>query len=96
MVDTRYINTLICSGMVLSPMDCITNYHVESSTSVSITMADTNERYSATVLGRDASRDIAVLQIDTDEFLEAASSTRAKSASAIPWPGSATPEDRAI
>jgi len=36
-------------------------------------MADTNERYEATVLGRDASRDIAVLQIDTDEPLEVAS-----------------------
>ncbi|HJF14353.1 MAG TPA: S1C family serine protease [Enteractinococcus helveticum] len=76
MVDTQVYQYLgFGSGMVLSSDGlAITNYHVvESSTSVSITMADTNERYSATVLGRDASRDIAVLQIDTDEFLEVAS-----------------------
>src|SRR5699024_11541580 len=52
----------------------ITNYHVvESSMSVSITMADTKRDYSATVLGRDAERDIAVLQIDTQDPLQVAS-----------------------
>lgn len=76
MVDTQVYQYLgFGTGMVVSPDGlAITNYHVvESSMSVSITMADTNERYSATVLGRDASRDIAVLQIDTDEPLEVAS-----------------------
>lgn len=72
MVDTQVYQYLgFGTGMVLSPDGlAITNYHVvESSMSVSITMADTEERYSATVLGRDASRDIAVLKIDTDEPL---------------------------
>ncbi|GAA4115829.1 S1C family serine protease [Enteractinococcus coprophilus] len=76
MVDTQVYQYLgFGSGMVVSADGlAITNYHVvESSMSVSITMADTNERYSATVLGRDASQDIAVLQIDTDEPLEVAS-----------------------
>src|SRR5699024_6027755 len=77
LVDTQVYQYLgFGSGMVLSSDGlAITNYHVvESSTSVSITMADTNQRYSATVLGRDADRDIAVLQIDTeDQPLEVAS-----------------------
>jgi len=76
MVDTQVYQFLgFGTGMVVSSDGlAITNYHVvESSMSVSITMADTNERYEATVLGRDASRDIAVLQIDTDEPLEVAS-----------------------
>lgn len=76
MVDTQVYQYLgFGSGIVVSPEGlAITNYHVvESSMSVTITMADTKERYSATVLGRDASQDIAVLQIDTDEPLEVAS-----------------------
>ena len=76
MVDTQVYQYLgFGTGMVVSSDGlAITNYHVvESSMSVSITMADTNETYSATVLGRDASRDIAVLQIDTDEPLQVTS-----------------------
>src|SRR5690625_2410352 len=77
MVDTEVYQYLgFGTGMVVSSDGlAITNYHVvESSMSVSITMADTNQRYSATVLGRDADRDIAVLQIDTeDQPLEVAS-----------------------
>ena len=76
MVDTQVYQYLgFGTGMVVSPDGlAITNYHVvESSMSVSITMADSDQRYSATVLGRDASRDIAVLQIDTDEPLQVAS-----------------------
>ncbi len=76
MVDTQVYQYLgFGTGMVVSSEGlAITNYHVvESSMSVSITMADTNQRYSATVLGRDASKDIAVLQIETDEPLEVAS-----------------------
>lgn len=76
MVDTQVYQYLgFGTGMVVSSDGlAITNYHVvESSMSVSITMADTNQSYSATVLGRDASRDIAVLQIDTDEALQVAS-----------------------
>src|SRR5699024_3740009 len=37
------------------------------------TMADTKRDYSATVRGRDAERDIAVLQIDTQDPLQVAS-----------------------
>lgn|GEM_PF-1835576 len=77
MVDTQVYQYLgFGTGMVVSSDGlAITNYHVvESSMTVSITMADTNQRYSATVLGRDADRDIAVLQIDTeDQPLEVAS-----------------------
>ena len=76
MVDTQVYQYMgFGTGMVVSAEGlAVTNYHVvESSMSVSITMADTNQRYTATVLGRDASRDIAVLQIDTDEPLEVAS-----------------------
>ena len=76
MVDTQVYQYMgFGTGMVVSSDGlAVTNYHVvESSMSVSITMADTNQRYSATVLGRDASRDIAVLQIDTDEPLEVSS-----------------------
>lgn len=76
MVNTEVYQYLgFGTGMVVSPDGlAITNYHVvESSMSVSITMADSDKKYSADVLGRDASRDIAVLKIDTDEPLEVAS-----------------------
>ena len=76
MVDTQVYQYLgFGTGMVVSSDGlAITNYHVvESSMSVSITMADTQEQYSAEVLGRDADRDIAVLKIDTDEPIQVAS-----------------------
>lgn len=76
MVDTQVYQYLgFGTGMVVSSDGlAITNYHVvESSMSVNITMADTDQQYSATVLGRDADKDIAVLQIDTDETLQVAS-----------------------
>src|SRR5699024_2814454 len=76
MVDTEVYQYLgFGTGMVVSSDGlAITNYHVvESSMSVSITMADTKRDYSATVLGRDAERDIAVLQIDTQDPLQVAS-----------------------
>lgn len=76
MVDTEVYQYLgFGTGMVVSSDGlAITNYHVvESSMSVSITMADTQRDYSATVLGRDAERDIAVLQIDTEDPLQVAS-----------------------
>jgi S1-C subfamily serine protease len=53
MVDTQVYQYLgFGTGMVVSSDGlAITNYHVvESSMSVSITMADTNQSYSATVL----------------------------------------------
>lgn len=76
MVDTQVYQYMgFGTGVVVSSSGlAITNYHVvESSTSVNITMADTDQQYSATVLGRDATRDIAVLQIDTEETLPVAS-----------------------
>jgi len=76
MVDTQVYQYMgFGTGVVVSSSGlAITNYHVvESSTSVNITMADTDQQYSATVLGRDAAQDIAVLQIDTDETLPVAS-----------------------
>lgn len=76
MVDTQVYQYMgFGTGMVVSSDGlAITNYHVvESSMSVNITMADSEQQYSATVLGRDAEKDIAVLQIDTDEPLQVAS-----------------------
>src|SRR5690625_7849031 len=76
MVDTQVYQYMgFGTGMVVSSDGLgITNYHVvESSMSVSITMADTKRDYSATVLGRDAERDIAVLQIETQDTFQAES-----------------------
>src|SRR5699024_8443440 len=76
MVDTQVYQYMgFGTGVVVSSSGlAITNYHVvESSTSVNITMADTDQQYSATVLGRDSAQEIAVLQIDTDETLPVAS-----------------------
>lgn len=76
MVDTQVYQYLgFGTGMVVSSEGlAITNYHVvESSMSVGITMADTDQQYSATVLGRDAEKDIAVLQIETEQPLPVAS-----------------------
>lgn len=76
MVDTQVYQYLgFGTGMVVSSEGlAITNYHVvESSMSVNITMADTQQQYSATVLGRDAEKDIAVLKIDTNNPLPVAS-----------------------
>ena len=54
------------AGIVLSEDGlAITNYHVvEDSSDVFVTVADTGRRYTATVLGRDAEHDIAVLDVD--------------------------------
>lgn len=54
------------TGMVLTSDGlALTNYHVvEDSTAVSVVVADTGARHAATVLGRDAKNDVAVLQID--------------------------------
>lgn len=76
MVDTQVYQYMgFGTGVVVSSSGlAITNYHVvESSMSVNITMADTEQQYSATVLGRDAAKDIAVLQIDTEQTLPVAS-----------------------
>lgn len=53
------------TGMVLSPGGlAVTNYHVvEDSSEVFVVEADTGERHTATVLGRDAEHDIAVLDV---------------------------------
>ncbi|MBW6993523.1 trypsin-like peptidase domain-containing protein, partial [Salmonella enterica] len=43
----------------------VTNYHVvDNSTTVEVEVAATGEKHEATVLGYDASADVAVLQID--------------------------------
>lgn len=53
------------TGMVLTPEGlAVTNYHVvEDSSEVFVVVADTGERHTATVLGRDAEHDIAVLDV---------------------------------
>lgn len=53
------------TGMILSSDGkVLTNYHVVAgTTSVAVTVADTGDTYSATVLGFDQSRDVALLQL---------------------------------
>lgn len=53
------------TGMVLTPEGlALTNYHVvEDSSEVFVVEADTGERHTATVLGRDAEHDVAVLDV---------------------------------
>lgn len=53
------------TGMVVSSSGIVlTNYHVvEGSTQVKVTIADSGQTYAATVLGHDASKDVAVLQL---------------------------------
>lgn len=53
------------TGMVLTANGVVlTNYHVvEGSSAVQVTIADTGQTYVATVLGHDATKDVAVLQI---------------------------------
>ncbi|QCU79333.1 PDZ domain-containing protein [Citricoccus sp. SGAir0253] len=63
------------TGIVLSADGlAITNYHVvEDSSEVTVTIADTGESHTATVLGRDARHDVAVLRIDDARDLETVS-----------------------
>lgn len=60
------------SGMVISADGyAVTNYHVvEGSTTVRVTVADTNESYTATVIGHDAAVDIALLKLDDAKDLD--------------------------
>lgn len=60
------------TGMIISSDGyAVTNYHVvEGSTSVQVTVSDTGEKYNATVLGYDATVDIAVLQLQGAENLD--------------------------
>ncbi|MCV7606441.1 S1C family serine protease [Micrococcus luteus] len=63
------------TGMVLSPDGlAVTNYHVvEDSSEVHVVVADTGARHTATVLGRDAEHDIAVLDVEGVSDLPVAS-----------------------
>lgn len=53
------------TGMVIDADGLVlTNYHVvQGSTQVRVTIADTGEAYTATVVGHDAARDVALLQL---------------------------------
>lgn len=53
------------TGMVLTASgQVLTNYHVvRDSTAIEVTIADTGTTYTATVLGHDASKDVALLQL---------------------------------
>jgi S1-C subfamily serine protease len=72
------INTLLPNGegagtgMVLTSNGlALTNYHVvDGSTEVEVTVADTGETHTATVVGRDATHDVAVLQIQDASGLQ--------------------------
>lgn len=54
------------TGMVLTASgQVLTNYHVvEGSTSLTATVADTGEQYPASVVGWDAERDVALIQLE--------------------------------
>ncbi|MBR5950258.1 MAG: trypsin-like peptidase domain-containing protein [Actinomycetaceae bacterium] len=60
------------TGMVISADGyAVTNYHVvEGSTTVRVTIADTKETYNATVIGHDASVDIALLKLEDAKNLK--------------------------
>ncbi|WP_313816994.1 trypsin-like peptidase domain-containing protein [Citricoccus sp.] len=60
------------TGMVLSSDGlALTNYHVvDGSSEVEVTVADTGQTYLATVVGRDATQDVAVLQLQEATGLE--------------------------
>lgn len=66
LIDTRtQSGSAAGTGMVLTATgQVLTNYHVvEGSTSIDVTLASTGATYSATVVGHDASRDVALLQL---------------------------------
>ncbi|GAA4761853.1 S1C family serine protease [Citricoccus nitrophenolicus] len=76
LVDTRLMSGRgTGTGVVLTGEGlAITNYHVvEDASDVTVTVADTGEVYSATVLGRDSLHDVAVLQIEEAPSLATAS-----------------------
>ncbi len=60
------------TGMVLTPDGLVlTNYHVVRSTaSLTVTVASTGRSYDATLVGRDATADIALLRLDGARDLE--------------------------
>lgn len=63
------------TGMVLSSDGlAMTNYHVvDGSSEVEVTVADTGETYTASVVGRDATQDVAVLQLQEASGLDTVS-----------------------
>lgn len=76
MVDTQLMSGMgTGTGVVLTGDGlAITNYHVvEDASEVSVTVADSGEVYTATVLGRDSLHDVAVLQIEDAPSLATAS-----------------------
>lgn len=60
------------TGMVLTSEGLVlTNYHVVRSTqSISVTVASTGRRYQATLLGRDATKDVALLKLEGARSLD--------------------------
>lgn len=60
------------TGMVLTADgQVLTNYHVVRSTSlIRVTVASTGKRYDATLIGRDATRDVALLQLEDASGLD--------------------------
>ncbi|MFN8136375.1 MAG: trypsin-like peptidase domain-containing protein [Propionicimonas sp.] len=74
------------TGMVLSPDGkVLTNYHVVAgSESVAVTIADSGDTYTATVLGFDQTRDVALLQLTDARDL-----TTVKTDTVVPSTGTA-------
>ena len=76
MVDTQLMSGMgTGTGVVLTGDGlAITNYHVvEDASEVTVSVADSGEVYTATVLGRDSLHDVAVLQIEDAPSLATAS-----------------------
>ncbi len=74
LISARTPNEAVAgTGMVLSPDGLVlTNYHVVRSTeSVRVTIASTGAVYEATLVGRDSTTDVAVLQLDGARGLDA-------------------------
>ena len=69
---TTTTGTAAGSGMVLSDDGYVlTNYHVvEASTEVTVTIAATNQNYEASVVGHDATNDVALLKLDNASGLD--------------------------
>lgn len=66
LIDTTTTNGAAAgTGMILtSDGQVLTNYHVvDGSTDIQVTIASTGKTYTATVIGHDAARDVALLQL---------------------------------
>lgn len=69
---TTPLENVAGTGMVISASgEVVTNYHVVRSTQkLTVTIASTGRRYPATLVGRDATKDVALLQLEGAKGLD--------------------------